>query len=206
MMKLFDLHLILDETSEIFGECCGSLRGLQSWISEKSTTIRSQHSDGLEELESTNRNDATPAPRRRLGLATIVPLDASCRQTELQREFPLHVVCSWLGNSPRIAQESYLLVTEDDFASGAGAKSSLSKYGISKAKATDWPSVEVPLPEAPITLIRNSIMRFRCPRTCITLISLNPVDRTIFGLFSSRLRTHSSWIISVQRAITKPDY
>jgi len=42
------------------------------------------------------------------------------RQTELQREFPLHVVCSWLGNSPRIAQHSYLLVTEDDFASAAG--------------------------------------------------------------------------------------
>jgi hypothetical protein len=44
------------------------------------------------------------------------------RQTELQREFPLHVVCSWLGNSPRIAQRSYLLVTEDDFARAAGAK------------------------------------------------------------------------------------
>ena len=37
------------------------------------------------------------------------------RQTELQREFPLHVVCSWHGNSPRLAQQSYLLVTEDDF-------------------------------------------------------------------------------------------
>jgi hypothetical protein len=44
------------------------------------------------------------------------------RQTELQREFPIHVVCSWLGNSPRIAQQSYLLVTEDDFARAAGAK------------------------------------------------------------------------------------
>ena len=42
------------------------------------------------------------------------------RQTELQREFPLHVVCSWLGNSPRIAEQSYLLVTEDDFAKAAG--------------------------------------------------------------------------------------
>jgi hypothetical protein len=29
---------------------------------------------------------------------------------------------SWLGNSPRIAQQSYLLVTEDDFAKTAGAK------------------------------------------------------------------------------------
>ena len=42
------------------------------------------------------------------------------QQTELQREFPLHVVCSWLGNSPRIAQQSYLLVTEEDFAKAAG--------------------------------------------------------------------------------------
>ena len=44
------------------------------------------------------------------------------RQTELQREFPLHVICSWLGNSPRIAQQSYLLVTEDDFAKAAGVQ------------------------------------------------------------------------------------
>ena len=42
------------------------------------------------------------------------------RQTELPREFPRHVGCAWLGNSPRIAQQSYLLVTEDDFAKAAG--------------------------------------------------------------------------------------
>jgi hypothetical protein len=44
------------------------------------------------------------------------------RQTELQREFPLHVVCSRLGNSPRIAQQSCLLVTEHNFFKVAGAK------------------------------------------------------------------------------------
>jgi len=42
------------------------------------------------------------------------------RQTELQREFPIHVVCSWLGNSQQVAQQSYLLVTEDDFAKPTG--------------------------------------------------------------------------------------
>ena len=36
----------------------------------------SQHGDGLEELEPTDRNDATLATRGRLGVATIVPLDA----------------------------------------------------------------------------------------------------------------------------------
>jgi len=29
-------------------------------------------------------------------------------------------VSSWLGNAPHIAQQSYLLVTEEDFAKAAG--------------------------------------------------------------------------------------
>jgi hypothetical protein len=33
------------------------------------------------------------------------------RQTELQREFPMHVACSRLGNSPRIAQQTYFPVS-----------------------------------------------------------------------------------------------
>jgi hypothetical protein len=31
-------------------------------------------------------------------------------QTELQSKFPLHVVCSWLGNLPRITQQSYSML------------------------------------------------------------------------------------------------
>jgi hypothetical protein len=69
----------------------------------------------LEELEPTHRI-APP-------FHTIKLQDGrASRQTELQREFPLHVVCSWLGNSPRIVQQSYLLVTEDDFAKAAGVQ------------------------------------------------------------------------------------
>jgi hypothetical protein len=41
--------------------------------------------------------------------------------------FLLHVVCSWLGNSPRIAQQSYLLVTENDFAKAAGLAKVMAK-------------------------------------------------------------------------------
>ena len=40
----------------------------------------------------------------------------STRQTELERHFPTHVVCSWLGNSERVANRHYLQVTDDDFA------------------------------------------------------------------------------------------
>jgi hypothetical protein len=61
-------------------------------------------------------------------------------QTELQREFPLHVVCSWLGNSPRIAQQSYLLVTEDDFARAAGAKKVMVEEFLEKERRNLWDS------------------------------------------------------------------
>lgn len=43
----------------------------------------------------------------------------SSRQTELEQNFPTHVVCSWLGNTPRIAHKHYLTVTDNDFDAAA---------------------------------------------------------------------------------------
>jgi integrase len=43
------------------------------------------------------------------------------RQTELAAEYPLHVVCCWIGNSEIIAQKHYLQVTEGDFQRAAGS-------------------------------------------------------------------------------------
>ncbi len=40
----------------------------------------------------------------------------STRQTELEETFPSHVVCAWLGNSPRVAAKHYLQVTDEHFA------------------------------------------------------------------------------------------
>ena len=37
------------------------------------------------------------------------------RQTELEKEFPLHVVCAWIGNSERVARKHYLQITDDHF-------------------------------------------------------------------------------------------
>jgi hypothetical protein len=39
----------------------------------------------------------------------------STRETELARDYPMHVVCDWIGNSQAIAAKHYLQVTEDDF-------------------------------------------------------------------------------------------
>ena len=42
------------------------------------------------------------------------------RQTELTSDFPLHVVCEWIGNSATIADKHYLQVTEDHYRAAAG--------------------------------------------------------------------------------------
>ena len=37
------------------------------------------------------------------------------RQTELEQNFPTHVVCKWLGNTPNVAMKHYLTVTDEDY-------------------------------------------------------------------------------------------
>ena len=39
----------------------------------------------------------------------------AARQTELESDFPTHVVCDWLGNNENTAREHYLQTTDDDF-------------------------------------------------------------------------------------------
>jgi integrase len=44
----------------------------------------------------------------------------STRQTELTEDFPAHVVCAWLGNSEKVADEHYLQVTPAHFGKARG--------------------------------------------------------------------------------------
>jgi integrase len=43
----------------------------------------------------------------------------STRETELAEQFPMHVVCEWLGNSQLVATKHYLQITDDHFERGA---------------------------------------------------------------------------------------
>lgn len=49
--------------------------------------------------------------------AAVAVTEASGRfsATELANEFPIHVVCEWIGNSPDVARRHYLQVTEEHF-------------------------------------------------------------------------------------------
>ena len=44
----------------------------------------------------------------------------SSRETERVKQFPVHVVCAWLGNTPKIAMKHYLQVTKEDYKKAAG--------------------------------------------------------------------------------------
>jgi integrase len=42
------------------------------------------------------------------------------RETELAAEYPLHVVCDWIGNSRMVAQDHYLQITDANFTKAIG--------------------------------------------------------------------------------------
>jgi integrase len=44
----------------------------------------------------------------------------STRETELADQYPIQVVCAWIGNSPQVAAKHYLQVREDYFDTAAG--------------------------------------------------------------------------------------
>jgi hypothetical protein len=115
-MKLRELRPILDEAFEIFGD--------KSEYVVDAPRYRAAANTAMGRKNANLRSEMTRLLRR-AGVSGWPRLFHSMRasvQTELQREFPIHMVCSWFGNSPHIAQQSYLLTTEDDFARAAGAK------------------------------------------------------------------------------------
>jgi hypothetical protein len=72
----------------------------------------------------TNTNLRTQLGRiiRRAGLTPWPKLFQNMRasrETESAAEYPLHVVCAWIGNSALIANKHYLQVTKADFERGA---------------------------------------------------------------------------------------
>jgi hypothetical protein len=47
------------------------------------------------------------------------------RETELADQYPIKTVCSWIGNSPAIAAEHYLQVTEEHFQRAAATETEM---------------------------------------------------------------------------------
>lgn len=59
----------------------------------------------------------------------------STRETELAEQFPIHVVCKWIGNSQPVAAKHYLQLTDEHFRLAVGADQQ-SESGAEKGAAT----------------------------------------------------------------------
>ena len=61
----------------------------------------------------------------------------SSRETELAKQFPLHLVCAWIGNSPDVARDHYLQILDEDFLAAAGltTKTDTEKTGAKSGAA-----------------------------------------------------------------------
>ncbi len=57
------------------------------------------------------------------------------RETELAKDWPLHVVCEWIGNSAKVAADHYLQVTEEDYRRAAHAATSERKRSAAVGQA-----------------------------------------------------------------------
>jgi len=58
----------------------------------------------------------------------------SSRETELAQQFPMHVVCSWIGNSEPVAAKHYLQVTDAHYEQAVGeAAQKAAQYSPEKA-------------------------------------------------------------------------
>lgn len=68
-------------------------------------------------------------------------LRATC-ETELAEKYPIHVVCTWLGNSSAIANKHYLQVTDHHFVTASDAKSDAKSASLSVQSSSAGSSEE----------------------------------------------------------------
>lgn len=73
----------------------------------------------------------------------------STRQTELEEEFPSHVVCAWLGNSPRVAAQHYLQVTDEHFERAASTPPQVVQNPVQRPAAWSHKASQVEFAASP---------------------------------------------------------
>lgn len=83
----------------------------------------------------------------------------STRETELADQYPIQVVCSWIGNSPQIAAKHYLQVREDYFDKAAGTVERLSpesKQPVPTNLIDQWNTLPEPSRQKILDLLKNA--------------------------------------------------
>ncbi len=84
------------------------------------------------------------------------------RETELENDFPSHVVAGWLGNSPAVARRHYLQITEEHFARALEKPVAGSGMGTDMAPSADARRCQTAPPEAPQPAQTSQKQGFAC--------------------------------------------
>lgn len=115
----------------------------------------------------TNVNLRTQLERiiSRAGLVAWPKLFQNCRssrETELARQFPLHVVTSWLGNTPKVAQDHYLQTTDSDFQKALESPCSALQKAVQYTQEMDSTETEAKIEECRKSM-ENEGIRSKAP-------------------------------------------
>lgn len=71
------------------------------------------------------------------------------RETELAQQYPLHVVCAWIGNSQLVAAKHYLQVTEEHFRAATGSAQKAAQQAHAESRTASQPQQAHP-PNLPV--------------------------------------------------------
>lgn len=82
----------------------------------------------------------------------------STRQTDLLKDFPIHVVCGWIGNTERIARRHYLQITDADFDQATGVQRAAKSAAFSSSEYAQLAQVETKEPRFPAEDTDNAVL------------------------------------------------
>jgi integrase len=82
----------------------------------------------------------------------------STRETELLKDFPIHVVCGWIGNTERIARRHYLQITDTHFDQAAGVQRAAKSAAISSGESAQLAQEETKEPRFPSENAENAVL------------------------------------------------
>ena len=82
----------------------------------------------------------------------------STRETELLKDFPIHVVCGWIGNTERIARRHYLQTTEADFDKALGVQRAAKSAAIPSGEYAQLAQDETKEPRFPANNAADAVL------------------------------------------------
>jgi len=103
----------------------------------------------------------------------------STRETELCETYPVHVVCCWIGNTPTVAANHYLQVTEEHFAKAAQNPAQPAQNPALNGARRELEPSPKGIPQAPVNAGLCEIDASGCDAQLLGVTGLEPVASSL---------------------------